>query len=59
MTRNTLVKTMKKRQARSEVPVEYTWNLDDLFAHADLERAINLIEIRLDKDAFPSYLSDR
>ncbi len=34
-------------------------DLDDLFAHADLERAINLIEVRLDKDAFPSYLSDR
>ncbi|MDP2795366.1 MAG: thiamine pyrophosphate-binding protein [Sulfurisoma sp.] len=34
-------------------------DLDDLFAHADLEGAINLIEIMLDKNAFPSYLADR
>ena len=34
-------------------------DLDDLFANADLEGAINLIEIMLDKNAFPSYLSNR
>jgi acetolactate synthase-1/2/3 large subunit len=34
-------------------------DLDDLFATADLEGSINLIEIMLDKNAFPSYLSDR
>jgi len=34
-------------------------DLDDLFAAADLEGSINLIEILLDKNAFPSYLSDR
>ena len=34
-------------------------DVDDLFAAADLEGSINLIEIVLDKNAFPSYLSDR
>ena len=34
-------------------------DLDDLFATADLEGSINLIEILLDKNAFPDYLSDR
>jgi len=34
-------------------------DLDDLFANADLAGAINLIEIMLDKNAFPSYLADR
>lgn len=34
-------------------------DLDELFAAADLEGSINLIEIILDKNAFPSYLSDR
>ena len=33
--------------------------VDALFADADLENAINLIEIPLDKHAFPSYLSGR
>ncbi len=33
--------------------------IDALFATADLENAINLIEIPLDKHAFPSYLSGR
>lgn len=33
--------------------------IDTLFAQADLENAINLIEIPLDKHAFPSYLSGR
>lgn len=33
--------------------------IDALFAEADLENAINLIEIPLDKDAFPRYLSAR
>lgn len=34
-------------------------DLDTLFADADLTGAINLIEILLDKNAFPSYLSAR
>ncbi|MDP2879097.1 MAG: thiamine pyrophosphate-binding protein [Sulfuricella sp.] len=34
-------------------------DLDDLFANSDLENAINLIEIMIDKDAFPNYLSGR
>ncbi len=34
-------------------------DLDTLFARADLIGAINLIEILLDKHAFPSYLSAR
>jgi len=33
--------------------------IDALFADADLVNAINLIEIPLDKHAFPAYLSDR
>jgi len=34
-------------------------DLDELFAQADLVDSINLIEIMLDKNAFPSYLSAR
>jgi acetolactate synthase-1/2/3 large subunit len=34
-------------------------DLDALFDHADLGGRINLIEIILDKNAFPCYLSDR
>jgi acetolactate synthase-1/2/3 large subunit len=34
-------------------------DIDALFAEADLENAINLIEIPLDKHAFPAYLSGR
>jgi acetolactate synthase I/II/III large subunit len=34
-------------------------DLDALFDSADLAGSINLIEIILDKNAFPSYLSDR
>ncbi len=34
-------------------------DLDDLFAHSDLTNAINLIEIMIDKNAFPNYLSGR
>lgn len=34
-------------------------DLDDLFSHCDLANAINLIEIMIDKDAFPNYLSGR
>ncbi len=39
--------------------IECEADLDDLFAHADLEGSINLIEIMLDKNAFPTYLSAR
>ena len=39
--------------------IETETDLDALFANADLERDINLIEILLDKHAFPSYLSAR
>ncbi|MET0089591.1 MAG: thiamine pyrophosphate-binding protein [Candidatus Thiodiazotropha sp.] len=34
-------------------------DLDDLFDHYDLEHAINLIDIVLDKNAFPNYSSKR
>jgi acetolactate synthase-1/2/3 large subunit len=34
-------------------------DLDDLFANSDLHNSINLIEIMLDKDAFPDYRSGR
>jgi acetolactate synthase I/II/III large subunit len=39
--------------------IETETDLDRLFADADLTGAINLIEILLDKNAFPSYLSAR
>ncbi|HWR77924.1 MAG TPA: thiamine pyrophosphate-binding protein [Thiobacillus sp.] len=39
--------------------IETEADLDALFANADLENAINLIEILLDKHAFPRYLSAR
>ncbi len=39
--------------------IEAEADLDDLFANADLAGAINLIEIMLDKNAFPSYLTNR
>jgi acetolactate synthase-1/2/3 large subunit len=39
--------------------IETETDLDAMFANADLERDINLIEILLDKHAFPSYLSAR
>jgi acetolactate synthase-1/2/3 large subunit len=39
--------------------IESEADLDDLFAHADLNGSINLIEIMLDKNAFPTYLSAR
>lgn len=39
--------------------IETETDLDVLFAEADLTGAINLIEVLLDKNAFPSYLSAR
>jgi len=39
--------------------IETGAELDALFAHADLTGTINLIEILLDKHAFPRYLSAR
>lgn len=39
--------------------IETAAAIDRLFAEADLTGAINLIEILLDKDAFPRYLSAR
>jgi acetolactate synthase-1/2/3 large subunit len=39
--------------------IETAADLEALFARADLRGAINLIEILLDKHAFPSYLSAR
>jgi len=39
--------------------IEIESELDTLFAHADLTGGINLIEILLDKHAFPRYLSAR
>lgn len=34
-------------------------DLDDLFADSNLTSSINLIEIMIDKDAFPNYISGR
>ncbi len=39
--------------------IETEAELDAMFAHADLSGTINLIEILLDKHAFPRYLSAR
>ena len=39
--------------------IETEADLDGLFSHADLTGGINLIEILLDKHAFPRYLSAR
>jgi acetolactate synthase-1/2/3 large subunit len=39
--------------------VETEADVDAIFAHADLENSINLIEVMWEKNAFPSYLSDR
>ncbi len=39
--------------------IESEADIDDLFAHSDLTGAINLIEIMIDKDAFPDYVSTR
>jgi len=39
--------------------IEYEAELDALFADADLTGTINLIEVLLDKQAFPRYLSAR
>jgi len=39
--------------------IENEKNLNDLFNDGDLHNAINLIEIPLDKDAFPNYSSRR
>jgi len=39
--------------------IEAEADVDVLFANADLMASINLIEIMLDKNAFPSYLSSR
>jgi acetolactate synthase-1/2/3 large subunit len=39
--------------------IENSAAVDGLFASADLRSSINLIEILLDKNAFPSYLSAR
>ncbi|MCB1790175.1 MAG: thiamine pyrophosphate-binding protein [Gammaproteobacteria bacterium] len=39
--------------------IEQLSDIDDLFQRADLEAAINLVEIVMDKHAFPTYLSSR
>jgi len=39
--------------------VRQSGDIDDVFATMDLRGAINLIEIMLDKNAFPTYLSAR
>lgn len=39
--------------------IESESDLDDLFANSDLTASINLIEIMIDKDAFPNYRSGR
>jgi len=39
--------------------VESEADVDALFAEQDLSRGINLIEILIDKNAFPNYVSKR
>ncbi len=39
--------------------VESESDLDDLFESCDFSNAINLIELMIDKDAFPNYISKR
>jgi acetolactate synthase-1/2/3 large subunit len=39
--------------------IESEADVDAMFTRADLENGINLIEVMWDKNAFPSYLSDR
>ncbi len=39
--------------------VETLTDLDDLFEHYDLRQGINLVDISIDKDAFPNYSSKR
>lgn len=39
--------------------IENENDLDDLFGYSDLSASINLIEIMIDKDAFPNYRSGR
>jgi acetolactate synthase-1/2/3 large subunit len=39
--------------------IETEADVDTMFAQADLEKEINLIEVMWDKNVFPSYLSDR
>ncbi len=39
--------------------VATTADLDDLFEHYDLHQAINLVDIPIDRDAFPNYSSKR
>ena len=39
--------------------IETEGDVDSLFENADLEKAINLIEIPWDKNVFPGYKSDR
>ena len=52
---NLLAQSFGARHIRVETEAE----LDALFAHTDLTGGLNLIEILLDKQAFPSYLSAR
>jgi len=49
-----LTKTMEKRLSRSEVPVDMTWNLDDLFL-SDLEWEAELKEIEEDVRKFDGF----
>lgn len=39
--------------------VESENNLEELFAQCDFVKSINLVEIMLDKDAFPNYVTNR
>lgn len=49
-----MTKTMEKRLSRSEVPVDMTWNLDDLFL-SDLEWEAELKEIEEDVRKFDGF----
>lgn len=49
-----MTKTIEKRPGRSEVPVDLTWNLDDLFL-SDLEWEAALEEIETDVKKFADF----
>ncbi|HEY9034214.1 MAG TPA: hypothetical protein VIN71_09770, partial [Pseudomonadales bacterium] len=43
----------------NHIPISSAQDLDDLFASRDLQHSINLIELVIDRDAFPNYQSRR
>jgi acetolactate synthase-1/2/3 large subunit len=41
------------------IPINSEQDLEELFASRDLQHSINLIELMIDRDAFPNYQSSR